>query len=167
MSEIIHEKSKTVTQSANLEDVLYQFFKLYDNWSLELKMVGQREAELVKTIEAFDEKIESLDEVKELIKESIQKEAKTALSVTANTTAVEVKKYCHAELDHLMQDLNRSLSYARSVIPEIKEFERSYCLRLWIIIGLVGFLLGFIAGSGWVSHTTVSIDALKEKIRLK
>ncbi|HQY22137.1 MAG TPA: hypothetical protein PK389_00055, partial [Gammaproteobacteria bacterium] len=152
---------------ANLEDVLYQFFKLYDNWSLELKMVGQREAELLKTIEAFDEKIESLDEVKEVIKESIQKEAKIALSVTVNTTATEVKKYCHAELDYLMQDLNRSLSYAKSVIPEIQEFERNYSLRLWAIIVLGIFLIGFAAGTGWISHTTVSIDALKEKIRLK
>ncbi len=167
MSEITREKPKTATQSANLEDVLYQFFKLYDNWSLELKMVGQREAELVKTIEAFDEKIDSLDDLKEVIKESIQKEAKTALSITANTTAVEVKKYCHAELDYLMRDLNHSLSYAKSVIPEIKEFERNYVLRLCAIIGLVGLLLGFVAGSGWVSHTTVSIDAVKEKMRFK
>jgi len=167
MSEIIHEKSKKSTQSANLEDVLYQFFKLYDNWSLELKMVGQREAELVKTIEVFDEKIDSLDDIKEVIKESIQKEAKTALSITAHTTAVEVKKYCHAELDHLMQDLNRSLSYAKSVIPDIERFERNYVTRLCVIIGLVGLLLGFAAGSGWIAHTTVSIDKLKEKIHLR
>ena len=167
MSEIIHEKSKKSAQSANLEDVLYQFFKLYDNWSLELKMVGQREAELVKTIEVFDEKIDSLDDLKEVIKESIQKEAKTALSITAHTTAVEVKKYCHAELDHLMQDLNRSLSYAKSVIPDIERFERNYVTRLCVIIGLVGLLLGFAAGAGWIAHNTISVDEFKEKVRFK
>ena len=167
MSEIIHEKSKKSAQSANLEDLLYQFFKLYDNWSLEQKMVGQREAELIKTIEAFDEKIESLDEVKEVIKESIHKEAKTALSVTASTTAAEVKKYCHAELNHLMQDLNRSLSYANSVIPKIEEFEKDYSLRLWTMIVLAIFLIGFAAGSGWTAHNTISVDEFKKKVRFQ
>ncbi|HXH55244.1 MAG TPA: hypothetical protein VNK03_05835 [Gammaproteobacteria bacterium] len=167
MSEFTTEKSKASTAPHNLEDLLYQFFKLYDNWSLEQKMVGQREAELIKTIEAFDEKIESLDEVKEVIKDSIQKEARTALSVTASTAAAEVKKYCHAELDYLMQDLNRSLSYANSVIPKIQEFEKDYSLRLWTMIVLAVFLIGFAAGTAWTAHNTISVEEFKKKVRFQ
>lgn len=166
MSDII-DKNKPSHPPASLEDLLYQFFKLYNNWSLELKMVGQREAELIKTIEAFDEKIESLDEVKGVIKESIQKEAKTALSVTANATAVEVKKYCHQELDHLMRDLNDSLSYAKNVMAKIQAFERNYSLRLWAVIVLAIFLIGFVAGTAWTTHNTISVDEFKKKVRFE
>ncbi len=166
MSEITG-KPKVSTPPNNLEDLLYQFFKLYDNWSLEQKMVGQREAELIKTLEAFDEKIDSLDEVKEVIKESIQKEAKTALSITASTTATEVKKYCHQELDHLMRDLNDSLSYAKNVMAKIQAFERNYSLRLWAIIVLAIFLIGFAAGTAWTEHNTISVDEFKKKVRFE
>ena len=167
MSEIITEKPKASTPPQNLEDLLYQFFKLYDNWSLEQKLVGKREAEMVKSIESLDEKIQELDAVQAVVKQSIQNETKTAMGVIANMAGQEVKRYCHAEVDHLTQDLNRALSYAKSVIPNIERIEANYSMRLWALVVSVSVLVGFAAGAAWTAHNTISIDEFKQKVHAK
>jgi regulator of replication initiation timing len=102
------EQNETKNHPPGLEETLYQFIKLYDSWSLEQRLVGKREAEMIKSIETFNAQAEKLVELRraqreeiESLKTQIPRQVEQALKETtvqaSQTLSVEAKKLFEQE----------------------------------------------------------------------
>ncbi len=102
------EQNEAKSHAQGLEETLYQFVKLYDSWSLEQRLVGKREAEMLKSVETFNAKVDRLVELRrtqreeiEALKTQIPRQVEKALAETtiqaSQVLSVEAKKLFEQE----------------------------------------------------------------------
>lgn len=139
MSDVSTEENllKGLKLPSNLEDVLYQFIKLYDSWSVEQRMVGKREAEMIKAIETFS-----------TLEEKLKNDIQVSISRAAIVATDVIRKEVQTDLRQGMEGFSQYWK------PLIKEFEAELA-KLKVIqaerqslgsgtIGVLAFVLGMV-----------------------
>lgn len=127
----------------SLEEVLYQFGKLYERFLLAVQNVEKREAEMKKNVTAFHQKMDSLDELRNGVKKSIQETTSKAAVMVAELIGTETRK----QMEHVINRLQNSVYEAESMADHYKKVQRVDFTKTLSIAVLVGALIGFVIGT--------------------
>jgi len=140
------KKLKKIEQQDNLDEVLYQFVRLYDRWSLEQQLTGKREAEMLKSIESFNETLEQLDALHVKIQNTIKISVREAANAVSLQIESDTGKYFRREVQKFIPTLDSSIHYANDVLQSYKNTLRSKDQNIFDYMIIAIFLGGILIG---------------------
>ena len=143
-----------VNSASKFETLLYQFIKLYDRLTVEHALITERELKIVAKLENLDQTLIELN--KKLVKldqlgPQLTTDTASAINMAVSNNWEGLSKSIATNTERRIStfciDLNNASSKMRFIVDEYDNMKKSFNLKIWAIMFLLGLL--FWAGGGY------------------
>lgn len=140
------EEKVLIDSASKLENLLYQYVKLFDRLTVEHSLMTDRELKLLKELEKLHEVINKLNKFSPEVTNIIQNTTQQVINKNREDLSALIKTLIERPLDQHLNYCSKQLYEATNKIKILTNDYDMTCVKYFLTVVSVGVLVGIIAG---------------------